>query len=59
MTKYLLSVYYDEGSVQPSPSDLAVISRNVDAVHSELQAQGACGIEVRPFIDEPPVEASK
>ncbi len=37
MTKYLLSVYYDEGSVQPTPDELARITSNVEAVHRELQ----------------------
>ena len=41
MTRYLLSVYYDEGSVQPPPDELAAIVRNVDAVHDELRAAGA------------------
>ena len=41
MTKYLISVYYDEGSIQPAPEELAEISAKVDAVHRELQAAGA------------------
>ncbi|MPZ74799.1 MAG: hypothetical protein GEU74_16575 [Nitriliruptorales bacterium] len=41
MTQYLLSVYYDEGAVQPPADDLARIVKNVDAVHQELRAQGA------------------
>ena len=41
MTQYLLSVYYDEGSVQPPPDELARITGNVDTVHRELQANGA------------------
>ena len=41
MTQYLLSVYYDEGSVQPPHDELAEISNNVDAVHAELQSAGA------------------
>ena len=41
MTRYLLSVYYDEGSVQPSPDELARITSNVEAVHRELQETGA------------------
>ena len=41
MTQYLLSVYYDEGSVQPAPDELARIVQNVDAVHAELRAAGA------------------
>lgn len=41
MTKYLMSVYYDEGSVQPAPEELAQIVSAVEAVHSDLQAQGA------------------
>ena len=41
MTQYLLSVYYDEGSVQPRADELARIVTNVDAVHNELRAAGA------------------
>ena len=41
MTRYLLSVYYDEGSVQPPPDELERIAANVDAIHRELQASGA------------------
>ena len=41
MTKYLLSVYYDEGASQPSPDELSQIVADVDAVHRALQAQGA------------------
>lgn len=41
MTKYLMSVYYDEGSVGPAPDELARITANVEAVHRELQAEGA------------------
>ena len=41
MTQYLMSVYYDEGSVQPSPDALAQISANVDAVHQALRDQGS------------------
>lgn len=41
MTQYLLSVYYDEGSVQPPAEELAQIVKNVDAVHAELRAAGA------------------
>ena len=41
MTKYLLSVYYDEGTPHPSPDELKQIVANVDAVHRALQAEGA------------------
>ena len=41
MTQYLMSVYYDEGTVRPSPEELAQIATAVDAVHTELQAAGA------------------
>lgn len=41
MTQYLMSVYYDEGSVQPSPDELVSIVTNVDAVHAELRDRGA------------------
>ena len=41
MTKYLLSVYYDEGKSQPSPDELSRIVANVDAVHQAWQAEGA------------------
>jgi hypothetical protein len=41
MTKYLMSVYYDAGSVQPTPDELARISADVEAVHRALDAAGA------------------
>ncbi len=41
MTRYLLSVYYDEGSAQPPPDELEKIAVNIDAIHRELQAAGA------------------
>ncbi len=41
MTRYLLSVYYDEGAVQPPPDELEQIAANIDAVHRELQAARA------------------
>ena len=41
MTKYLMSVYYDEGSSQPAPGELAVITSNVERVHQQLQAEGS------------------
>ncbi len=41
MTQYLMSVYYDEGAVRPTPDELAQITTAVDAVHTELQAAGA------------------
>ena len=41
MTQYLMSVYYDEGSVQPAPEELASIVASVDAVHAQLREQGA------------------
>ena len=41
MTQYLLSVYYDEGSVQPPPDELAQIANEVDAVHADLQNAAA------------------
>lgn len=41
MTRYLMTVYYDEGTVQPPAGELAQIARNVDAVHCELRAQGS------------------
>ena len=40
MPKYLMSVYYDEGSVQPAPDELAQITADVEAVHQQLQAEG-------------------
>lgn len=41
MTQYLMSVYYEAGSTQPAPEELAQIVRNVDAVHADLREQGA------------------
>ena len=41
MTKYLLSVYYDEGAVQPAPGEMARIVADVETVHAELEAAGA------------------
>ena len=41
MTQYLMSVYYDEGSTQPAPDELAVITKNVEAVHDQLRAEGS------------------
>ena len=41
MTQYLMSVYYDEGAVQPPADEMAQIVKNVSAVHAELQASGA------------------
>jgi hypothetical protein len=41
MTRYLLSVWYDADAVAPDPDDLERISRDVDAVHEELRAEGS------------------
>ena len=41
MTKYLLSVYYDDDTTQPSPEEMSQIVRDVDAVHKALEAEGA------------------
>jgi hypothetical protein len=41
MTRYLLSVYYPEGSVQPAPEELAQIVEDVEAYHQEAKAAGA------------------
>lgn len=41
MTQYLMSVYYDERAVQPAPEELAEIGKNIEAVHQQLQAEGA------------------
>ena len=41
MTQYLMSVYYEEGSAQPSPDELTAIVANVDAVHAQLRDAGA------------------
>lgn len=41
MTQYLLSVCYPAGSTQPPPEELAQITRDVEAVHGELTAEGA------------------
>lgn len=41
MSQYLLSVYYPAGSIQPAPDELAQITRDVTAVHDELQRSDA------------------
>jgi hypothetical protein len=41
MTRYMLSVCYPEGSVQPEPDELARITKDVVEIHEALQAQGA------------------
>ena len=41
MTRYLLSVYYPAGSVQPPPEELERIVADVGRVHGELQSAGA------------------
>jgi hypothetical protein len=41
MKNYLLTVIYPPGSTQPSPEELARISKNVNALHNELEAAGA------------------
>ncbi len=41
MKQYLLSVCYPAGATQPPPDVLARISRDVGAIHTELQSAGA------------------
>jgi len=41
MKQYLLSVCYPAGSTQPPPEALKKIMRDVQVVHSEMQAAGA------------------
>ena len=41
MTRYLLSVYYPAGSTQPPPEELRQITKDVTAVHEQLEAEGA------------------
>lgn len=41
MPQYLMSVCYPADSTVPSPDELAVIARDVDEVHRQLQAEGA------------------
>jgi hypothetical protein len=41
MTHYLLSVCYPAGSTPPSPAQLEVITRDVNAVNEEIKAAGA------------------
>jgi hypothetical protein len=40
MANYLLSVVYPTGRTQPPPDDLAVIGKNVGAVHDEMAHAG-------------------
>jgi hypothetical protein len=41
MTRYLMSVWYPADATQPTPDELARISRDVETVHQQLQAEGA------------------
>lgn len=41
MTRYMLSVWYEAGSVAPAPDELERITRDVDAVHRQLRDEGA------------------
>jgi hypothetical protein len=41
MPRYLLSVCYPAGSTAPDPEELAVITRDVTALHQRLAAEGA------------------
>ncbi len=41
MKQYLLSVCYPAGGTQPPPDVLARITRDVRAIHAELQSAGA------------------
>jgi hypothetical protein len=41
MTRYLLTVNYPGDAAPPPPDELAEITRDVEAVHAELQAAGA------------------
>jgi hypothetical protein len=41
MTHYLLSVWYPAGATAPTPDELATITRDVEAVHQQLQTVGA------------------
>jgi hypothetical protein len=41
MKQYLLSVYHRQGEAQPSPEEMQVIFKKVDAVNEEIQAKGA------------------
>jgi hypothetical protein len=40
MTQYLLSVYYPAGAQKPAPDELAEITKNVEALHDGLMAEG-------------------
>lgn len=41
MPRYLMSVCYPAGATAPTPDELATITRDVDEVHRQLQAEGA------------------
>lgn len=41
MTQYMMSVWYPADSVAPGPEELSRITRDVDAVHQQLQAEGS------------------
>ena len=41
MTRYMLTVNYPDGGAPPSPAELAEITRDVEAVHARLQAEGS------------------
>jgi hypothetical protein len=40
MANYLLSIMYPAGSTQPAPEELAVIGKNVTALHEEMVQAG-------------------
>ena len=40
MTRYMISVWYPAGAVQPPADELAAIMRDVDALHTEMQTAG-------------------
>jgi hypothetical protein len=41
MTQYMMSVWYPAGRTAPSPEELDRITRDVDAVHQQLQVEGS------------------
>lgn len=41
VTRYMMSVWYPSDAVPPAPDELEQITRDVEAVHRQLQSQGA------------------
>lgn len=41
MTRYMLSVWYPADATPPAPDDLTRITRDVEAIHHQLQDEGS------------------